>query len=71
MVSDSADQALSRDVISFVIWEKHGGSAIQFTVLELGPLEKKMVQSFGDAFATARVDGVFMEYGSGQKSRVE
>ncbi len=26
-----------------------------------------MVQSFGEHFASARVEGVFMEYGSGQK----
>jgi hypothetical protein len=37
----------------------------------LGAIEKKMVQSFGDAFATARVEGVFMGRGSGQKYRVK
>ncbi len=35
--------------------------------MELGSLKKKMVQSFGDAFASARVEGVFMGRGSGQK----
>jgi hypothetical protein len=30
-----------------------------------------MVQSFGYAFATARVEGVLMEHGSGQKYRVK
>ena len=37
---------------------------MQFTVLELGPLKKKMAHSFGDAFATARVEGDFMVRGS-------
>jgi hypothetical protein len=51
--------------------EDHGSSAVQFTVLELGPLKKKMVHSFGDAFATARVEGVFMGRGSAQKYGVK
>jgi hypothetical protein len=51
--------------------EEHGSSAIQFTVLELGPLKNKMVQSFGDAFATARVEGVFTGHGFRQKYRVK
>ena len=43
-----------------------------FTVLVLGPWKKKkMVQTFGDAFATARVEGVFMGRGSGHKYRVK
>jgi hypothetical protein len=72
MASDSADQALSPDVTNFVICGKHRASAIQCTVLGLEPLKrKKMVQSFGDAFATARVEGVFMGRGSAQKNRVK
>jgi hypothetical protein len=53
--------------------EEHGSLTIQFTlaVLELGPLKRIVVQSFGDAFANARVEGVFMGSGSGQKYRVK
>ncbi len=44
---------------------------MRFTVLELGPSKKKMSLTFGDAFASARVEGVFMGSGSGQKYRVK
>jgi len=72
MASDSADQALSPDVLSFVIcgrlWRL--GDAIHST--EFGANEKKkIVNSFGDAFATARVEGVFMGLGSAQKYGVK
>jgi hypothetical protein len=72
MASDSADQALSRDVISFAmcgkIWRL--GDPIHST--EIGAIKKrKMVQSFGGHFASGRVEGVFMEHGSGQKNRVK
>ena len=50
---------------------KHGSSAILFTVLELGPLKKKMVHTFGDSFAAARTEGVFLGLESGHKYRVK
>jgi hypothetical protein len=71
MASDSADQALSPDVPSFVIcvrpWKL--GDALHST--GIGAIEKKMVHSFGDAFATARVEGVFMVRGSAQEYGVK
>ena len=46
------------------------GDAIHST--GVGAVEKKkMVQTFGDAFATARVEGVFMGRGSSHKYRVK
>ena len=51
--------------------EKHGSSAILFTVLELGSLKKKMVHTFGDSFAAARTEGVFLGLESGHKYRVK
>ena len=72
MASGSADQALSPDAISFVIagktWKvgdeihRSGDEAIE---------KKKMVLTFGVAFATARAEGVFMGRGSGEKFRVK
>ena len=43
---------------------------ILFTVLDLGH-SKKIIQTFGDAFATARAEGVFLVRGTGQKYRVK
>ena len=51
--------------------EKHGSSAILFTVLELGPLKIKMVHIFGDSFAAARTEGVFLGLESGHKYLVK
>ena len=68
MASESAESALSPGVSSFVIAGKTWrlGDAIHST--GVGAVEKKkMVQTFGDAFATARVEGVFMGRGSGFK----
>jgi hypothetical protein len=70
MASASADQALSPAVASFVIcgrtWKL--GDPIHCTGLGVGAIEKKItVQSFGDAFTSARVEGVFIGRGSGQK----
>jgi len=72
MASESADSALSSGASSFVIagktWRR--GDAIHST--GVGAVKKKeMVQTFGDAFATARVEGVFMGRGSGCKYRVK
>jgi hypothetical protein len=67
MASESADQALSPAVTSFVIYErtwKLGGPIYSTGV---GAIKKKMAQSFGDACATAQVDGVCMGCGSCQK----
>ncbi len=72
MASESADSVLSPGASSFVIagrtWRL--GDAIHST--GVGAVEKKkMVQTFGAAFATARVEGVFMGRGSGHKYRVK
>ncbi len=68
MASESADQAFFRDVISFARSGKtlRLGDPIHST--EIGAMKKrKMVQSVGEHFASARVEGVFIEHGSGQK----
>jgi hypothetical protein len=71
MASDSADQALSRDVISFAICGKTWRLGDPIHSTEIGAIEKReMVQSFGEHFASVKVEGVFMEHGSGQKNRV-
>ena len=72
MASESADSALSPAASSFVIAGKTWrlGDAIHST--GVGAVEKKkMVGTFGDAYATARVEGVFMGRGSGHKYRVK
>ena len=64
MASESADSALSPAASSFVIAGKTWrlGDAIHST--GVGAIEKKkMVGTFGDAYATARVEGVFMGRG--------
>ncbi len=40
--------------------EKYGSSVNLSTVLEFGAIEKKMVQTFGDALATVMTEGVFL-----------
>jgi hypothetical protein len=35
--------------------------------VDIAAVEKKMVETFGDQYATARVEGVFMDHGSGKK----
>jgi hypothetical protein len=68
MASDSADQALSQTAISFVICGKTWRLGDPIHSTGIGAIKKiKMVQSFGEHFASARVEGVFMEHGSGQK----
>ncbi len=71
MASESADSALSRAASSFVIAGKTWrlGDAIHST--GVGAIEKNMVGTFGDAYATARVEGVFMGRGSCHKYRVK
>ncbi len=69
MASDRADPALSPAVISFVIagrtWKL--GDPIHST--GVGAVEKrKMVQNFGEAFQTARVEGVEKRRTRSQKS---
>ncbi len=68
MASGSADQALSRDAISFYIAGKTWKVGDEIHSIGIGAIEKKkMVQTFGDAYATARAEGVFMGRGSGHK----
>jgi len=68
MASDSADQALSPAAISFVICGKTWRLGDPIHSTGIGAIKKiKMAQSFGEHFASARVEGVFMEHGSGQK----
>ena len=71
MASESADPALSPGASSFVIAGKTWmlGDAIHSTGVEA--VKTKMVQTFGDAFATARVEGVIMGRDSGHKYRVK
>ncbi len=72
MASDSADQALSRDAISFAICGKTWRLSGPIHSTEIGAIKKrKMVQSFGEHFASAKVEGVFMEHGSGQEYRAK
>ena len=72
MASDSADQALSPAAISFVICGKTWRLGDPIHSTGFGAVEKKkMVQTFGAAFATARVEGVFMGLGSGHKYRLK
>ena len=68
MASESADPALSPGASSFVIAGKTWrlGDAIHSTGVE-AVKKKKMVQTFGGAFATAMVEGVMMGRGSGLK----
>jgi hypothetical protein len=68
MASDSADQALSPAAIRFVICGKTWRLGDPIHSTGIGAIKKrKLVQSFGDHFASATVDGVFMEHGPGQK----
>ena len=72
MASDSADQALSPDVISFVICGKTWRLGDPIHSTGFGAVEKKkMVQTFGEQAATARAEGVSMGRGTGQKYRVK
>jgi hypothetical protein len=69
--SGSADPALSPAVVSFVIAGKTWklGNTIYST--GVGAVKKKkMVETFGADFATARSEGVFMGRGAGHKYRV-
>ncbi len=56
-----------------VLWyvEEHESSTMKITLLDLGPSNKKMVQSFGGACTTAQVEGVCMGCGSRQKYRAK
>ena len=72
MASGSADQALSPDAIGFVIAGKTWKVGDEIHSTGVGAIEKKkMVQTFGVAFATARAEGVFMGRGSAEKFRVK
>ena len=72
MASGSADQALSPEAISFVVAGKTWKVGDEIHSTGVGAIEKKkMVQTFGVAYATARAEGVFMGRGSGQKFRVK
>ncbi len=72
MASESADQALPPDIQSFVICGKTWKVGDEIHSTGIGAIEKKkMVESFGAAFATARAEGVFMGRGSGPKYRVK
>jgi hypothetical protein len=63
-------QALSPAVTSFVKFGRTWKLGDPIYSTGVGALKKKeMVQSFGDAFATAQLEGVFMGRGSGQKYR--
>ncbi len=70
MASESTDPALSPDVISFVIAGKIRklGDPIHITWKK-----KKMVETFGAEFASAKAEGVFMgrEPESGHKYRYQ
>ncbi len=67
MASNSADQALSPDVPSLVICGRPWKLINAIHSTGVGVIEKKMRLTFGDAFVSARVKGVFMGGGSGQK----
>jgi len=72
MASGSADQALSPEAISFVVAGKTWKVGDEIHSTGVGAIEKKkMVQTFGVAYATARAEGVFMGRGSGQKFSVK
>ena len=72
MASESADQALPPDIQSFVICGKTWKVGDEIHSTGIGAIEKKkMVETFGAAFATARAEGVFLGRGSGQKYRVK
>ena len=72
MASESADSALSPGAFSFVIAGKTWRLCCALHSTGVGAVEKKkMVQTFGSAFATARVEGVFMGRGSSHKYRVK
>jgi hypothetical protein len=72
MPSEIADQALSPAATSYFIrgrtWKL--GDPIYSTGVE-AIKRKEMFQTFGDAFDTARAEGVFMGHGSGLKYRVK
>ena len=65
--SDDALSALTSFVICWKTWKL--GDPIHST--EIGAIKKKRVQTFGDAFATARAEGVFWGQGSSQKYSVK
>ncbi len=72
MASESADPALSPDVISFVIAGKALKLCDPIHSTRAGAIKKrKMVHTFGDAFATAMPEGVFMGRGSRHEYRVK
>ncbi len=57
MASESADPALSPDVISFVIAEKTWKLVDSIHSTDVGAVKKKkMVKTFGAVFATAMVE---------------
>jgi hypothetical protein len=72
MASESADQALSPAVTSFVICGRTWKLGAPIYSTGVGAIKKKeIVQSFGDAFATAQVEGGFMRRGSRHKYRAK
>ena len=72
MASESADQALPPDIQSFVICGKTRKVGDEIHSTGIGAIEKKkMVQYFRRRHRTARVEGVFMRKGSGQKYHVK
>ncbi len=74
MASESADPALSPGVSSFVICEKTWKLGDEIYSTGVGVMHiKEMVHNFGNAYCTARVEGVFSQVGrgSGQKYRVK
>jgi len=60
MASESADPALSPDVISFVIAGKTSKLVDPIHSTGVGAVKKKMVETFGSEFASARAEGVFI-----------
>ena len=67
MASESADPALSPGASSFMIAGKIWRLGVAIHSTGVDAVKKKMVQTFGDAFATAMVEGVMMGRGSGLK----
>jgi len=70
--SESADQAVSAPVSSFTIRGRLMKIGDPIYSIGVGAVKKKnMVESFGARFETARVEGVFLGRGSGQKFRLK
>ena len=72
MASESADRALSLAATSLVICGRTWKLGYPICSTGVGTIKKKeMVQTFGDGFATALVQGVLMGLGSRQKYRTK